>query len=82
MPRPPRLVVASYNVHGGVDGWGRPYDVVAECERLDPDVLVLQESWHPDGRPSLAQRVADRLGCSVTEFTSGRGRITVPDVDP
>ncbi len=41
------LVVASFNVHMGVDGWGRPYDVVATCRRLDADVLVLQEAWTP-----------------------------------
>src|SRR5579884_2196140 len=47
----PRLVVATFNVHGGVDGWGRAYDVVDACRRLEADVLVLQESWTPaEGR--------------------------------
>ena len=54
---PATLRVASFNVHMGVDGWGRPYDLVAECAALDADLLVLQEAWTPDdgtpghGRP-------------------------------
>jgi hypothetical protein len=41
------LVVASFNVHGGVDGFGRPFDVIAACGELDADLVVLQESWSP-----------------------------------
>ncbi len=62
----PVLTVASFNVHMGMDGWGRPYDVVGECRALDADVLFLQESWTPDdGGPSTAQLVAVELGCQV-----------------
>ena len=48
----------------GVDGWGRPFDVVAACRVLDADVLVIQESWHARRRRPRARRpaVADRLG--------------------
>ncbi len=60
------LRVASFNVHMGVDGWGRPYDVVAECEALDADVLVVQEAWTPDdGTVGTAGLIADRLGYHV-----------------
>ena len=60
------LRVASFNVHMGVDGWGRHYDVLAECEALDADVLVLQEAWTPhDGSPGTAALVATRLGYHV-----------------
>jgi len=46
----------------GVDGWGRPFDFVGECESLDADLLVLQESWTPDdGTPGTAAVVAERL---------------------
>ena len=62
-PRPASLTLATFNVHLGVDGWGRPFDVVGECRALDADVLVMQESWAPDGGgPSTASVVADRLG--------------------
>jgi endonuclease/exonuclease/phosphatase family metal-dependent hydrolase len=60
------LRVASFNVHMGVDGWGRHYDLLAECEALDADVLILQEAWTPDdGTPGTAALVAGRLGYTV-----------------
>ena len=60
------LRVASFNVHMGVDGWGRPFDLLAECGALDADVLVLQEAWTPDdGAPGTAALVADHLGYDV-----------------
>lgn len=60
------LTLATFNIHLGVDGWGRPFDVVEQCRSLDADVLVIQESWAPDdGRPSSARAVADRLGYSL-----------------
>ena len=72
------VTVATYNVHGGVDGWGRPFDVVGPCSRIDADVLVLQESWSPDvGRP-LAHRVAEELGYRLCELPLARGRIVSP----
>ena len=61
-------VVASYNVHGGVDGFGRPFDVVGACRQVDADVLVLQETWSPDEGRSLAHRVGDTLGYHVEEL--------------
>ena len=74
----PSVVVASYNVHGGVDGWGHPFDVVEACRAIEADVLVLQESWGADGQESLAQKVAQALGYSATELTLARGRIAAP----
>lgn len=69
----PELTIASFNMH-----WGRrpkqrgfaPYDVVAACERLDADVLVLQESWAPDDGPSEHERVAEALGMHIACDTS------------
>ena len=76
----PQLTLATFNVHGGVDGWGRPFDVVAESAALDADVLVLQESWAPsDGGPSTAATVGDRLGYDVIEEGMARGRLFSPD---
>ncbi len=78
----PKVVVASFNVHGGVDGWGRPFDVVDACRRIGADVLMLQESWFPDGGVSMAQRVADELGYVSVEQVFARGRITAPPDRP
>ncbi|MHB1709858.1 MAG: endonuclease/exonuclease/phosphatase family protein [Acidimicrobiales bacterium] len=74
------LALATFNLHGGVDGWGRPFDVIAECAALDADVLVLQESWTPDatGR-STAATVADRLGYDLSEVELAAGRFYAPD---
>ncbi len=64
----PELTIASYNIRWGYrpkrDG-GRPFDVVAACRKLDADVLVLQESWAPDGERSDHQRVAEGLDMEV-----------------
>jgi endonuclease/exonuclease/phosphatase family metal-dependent hydrolase len=74
----PPLVVASFNVHGGVDGWGRPFDVVEACRDIGADVLVLQESWSPDGGVSVAGSVARQLGYAAVELEFARGRIATP----
>ncbi len=76
------FVVATYNVHAGIDGWGRPHDVLGVCRQIDADVLVLQESWRPDGRPSLAQEVGDSLGYEVTEVPLAHGRRAGPHAQP
>ncbi len=57
------MTLATFNTHMGVDGWGRAYDLVGECRDLHADLLVLQESFAPDGDgASTARRVADELG--------------------
>jgi endonuclease/exonuclease/phosphatase family metal-dependent hydrolase len=72
------FVAASYNVHAGIDGWGRPHDVLGVCRQLDADVLVLQESWRPEGRPSLATVIGEALGYEVTEVDLAHGRRAGP----
>jgi len=76
------FVAATFNVHAGIDGWGRPHDVTALCRAIDADVLVIQESWHPEGGISLAQEVGDALGYSVTEVALAGGRRAVPHPAP
>ncbi len=78
----PRLVVASFNVHGGVDGWGRPFDVVDACRRIDADVLMLQECWLPDRGVSSTEHVASQLGYTAVELAFARGRLVGPPDDP
>jgi endonuclease/exonuclease/phosphatase family metal-dependent hydrolase len=80
-PGTTEFVAASFNVHGGVDGWGRPYDVLSVCRALDADVLVLQESWKPTGGVSTAAAVGDALGYQVTEVTLATGRRGLPHPD-
>ena len=77
---PASLTLASFNIHMGVDGWGRPFDVVGQCAGLDADVLVLQESWNPDGGDlSTAAAVAEGLGYQlVAEVGLARGRLFDP----
>jgi endonuclease/exonuclease/phosphatase family metal-dependent hydrolase len=74
----PSLVVASFNVHGGVDGWGRPFDVVEACREVGADVLMLQESWAPDSGVSVAEHVARQLGYESVELPFARGRMAAP----
>ncbi len=76
----PTLRLATFNVHMGVDGWGRPYDLVGECRSLDADILVMQESFAPvEDRPSTAQRVAAELGYEVVaEVELARVRLFDP----
>jgi endonuclease/exonuclease/phosphatase family metal-dependent hydrolase len=71
------LTVASFNIH-----WGRrprtqrPYDVIGACRQIDADVLALQEVWRPDGKPSIAEEIADALGYEFFEVWTGRAIVT------
>jgi endonuclease/exonuclease/phosphatase family metal-dependent hydrolase len=68
----PRLSVASFNAHAGVDGWGRPYDLTDACRRLDADVVVLQETFAPLDGPSQADDVATALDYATVELPLAR----------
>ena len=43
------LSVGNFNMHAGIDGWGRPFDYLAACRALNTDVMVLQEVWAEGG---------------------------------
>ena len=68
------LTVGSFNMHWGVDHRGRPFDVLGACMALKPDVLVLQESWRPNGRVAVADEIAAAMGAELHEvpFMSDR----------
>lgn len=70
------VTVASFNVHGGVDGFGRPFDVVAACRQLDADLLILQETWSPAAGEPLARAVGEALGYEVEELALTGARIS------
>ncbi len=72
------LSVATFNVHAGVDGWGRPFDVVGACREIDADVLVLEETWTPEDGTGIAATVAGGLGYTVFEQPFAAGRLAGP----
>ena len=75
------LTVANFNMHAGVDGWGRPFDPVAVCATFDADILVLEESWTSDaGGPESgqAERIAAALGYQVVTCSLANGRLAPP----
>ena len=72
------LTVANFNMHCGVDGWGRRFDHVAACRELKADVIVLEEAWTPDadraaGRGGQAEEIACRAGLRGGKVHAGRG---------
>lgn len=79
---PDSLRLATFNLHLGVDGWARPYDVVATVAALDADVLVLQECWTPDDGSGLVDQLVATLGYqAVLEVPLARGVRFAPDPD-
>jgi endonuclease/exonuclease/phosphatase family metal-dependent hydrolase len=82
------LTVANFNIHAGIDGWGRPYDFVSACRQIDADVLVLEETWTGDGSGGAggadgaggqSEQIASALGYAVVECTLAEGRRSRPD---
>lgn len=65
-------------MHAGVDGWGRPFDVIGACRQIDADVLLLEENWAPDGGASIARQVGDAMGYVVVEHHLAGGRLAGP----
>jgi endonuclease/exonuclease/phosphatase family metal-dependent hydrolase len=70
------LSIANYNMHCGMDGWGRPYDYLAAIAALDADVIVLEEAWTAAGDASGGQsaEAARLLGYQREAHTLGEGR--------
>jgi endonuclease/exonuclease/phosphatase family metal-dependent hydrolase len=76
------LSVANFNMHCGMDGWGRPFDFIAPIAALDADVIMLEESWTTEGRSeSQAEEAARTLGYQIVTRTLGRGRRITPQPD-
>ncbi len=68
----PELSLATFNVHAGMDGWGRRYDLVGACRRLSADVIVLQETFAPSGGRSQADEIAEQLGLTAVSLPLAR----------
>ena len=77
------LSIANFNMHCGMDGWGRPYDYVAAIAALDADIVALEETWTADGdgADGQAERAARHLGYQVVVHTIGQGRRIQPQLD-
>ena len=77
------LSIANYNMHCGMDGWGRPYDYVGAISALDADVIVLEEAWTTEGDDGGGQaaEAARALGYQIVAHTMGRGRRIRPQPD-
>jgi endonuclease/exonuclease/phosphatase family metal-dependent hydrolase len=86
------LTVANFNMHAGVDGWGRPFDFLSACRQIDADVLVLEETWTGDadrgggaggvggvGGGGQSEQIAHALGYAVVECILAEGRRSRPD---
>lgn len=71
--------MANFNMHAGVDGWGRPFDPVAVCRTLDADVLVLEEAWTGETGAGQAEQIADALGYAAVTCTLAEGRRARPN---
>jgi endonuclease/exonuclease/phosphatase family metal-dependent hydrolase len=91
---PTRLSIANYNMHCGMDGWGRPYDYLAAIASLDADVIMLEESWTTAGDEGegggggggggggQAGEAARHLGYQIEAHTLGSGRRIRPQPEP
>jgi endonuclease/exonuclease/phosphatase family metal-dependent hydrolase len=73
--------VATFNLHAGVDGWGRPTGVLDHVVSLNADVLILPELWRAESGEDFVAELKTRLGmeglfvplASGQRVTSGTG---------
>jgi endonuclease/exonuclease/phosphatase family metal-dependent hydrolase len=73
--------VATFNIHAGVDGWGRPTSALEHAFTLGADVLICPETWRGEQGSDLYQELSDGLGMQGTfvslatgkRLTTGRG---------
>ena len=53
--------VATFNLHAGVDGWGRETLVLQRARELDADVLICPEMWRGDDGNDFYDQLATSL---------------------
>ncbi len=54
--------VATFNLHAGVDGWGRVTNVLDHVASLDADLLILPETWRAAPGEDFFEELKSRLG--------------------
>lgn len=67
-----RLRVASFNLHAGIDGFGRRSGAIDAAVAIDADVLFVQESWR-SAEGDLAEEIASRTGAATHTFELSGG---------
>jgi len=73
--------VVTFNLHAGVDGWGRPTGALEHLIGLAPDIAICPELWRGDDGEDFVATVCERLGmrgefvglARAERVTSGRG---------
>ncbi len=79
---PPReIVVANFNIHAGIDGWGVEFGAAKACSNLDADVLVIEEDWvSEDPSESIGASVARDGGYAIltVSLSAARRRRQIP----
>ncbi|MGH3733360.1 MAG: endonuclease/exonuclease/phosphatase family protein [Acidimicrobiales bacterium] len=69
--------VATFNLHAGVDGWGRPSRVLEVVKDLDADVMILPELWRGDEGPDFYEDLSESLNVTGGFAPLARGeRVT------
>jgi endonuclease/exonuclease/phosphatase family metal-dependent hydrolase len=71
----PTVTIASLNLHCGLSGGGRPFDVAAVLAKLDADIIAIQEDWwdRDDGTDPVAEAAQARdAQLFRAELSSGR----------
>jgi endonuclease/exonuclease/phosphatase family metal-dependent hydrolase len=71
--------VTTFNLHAGIDAWGRPFDVVDAVCSIGADVMLLQECWTPDNGESDAALIARELNGFSRTVELAAGRRGTPD---
>ena len=54
--------VVTFNLHAGVDGWGRRTGALEHLISLAPDVAICPELWRGDGGEDMVATLTERLG--------------------
>jgi len=74
------LTIANFNIHAGIDGWGRPFDYLSAITSLGTDVIALEEAWtsEDDAGDGQAEQAARALGYQVVTEVLGEGRRVRP----
>jgi endonuclease/exonuclease/phosphatase family metal-dependent hydrolase len=75
----PDLKITSFNCHAGLqarhNGVCEPYDLEAVLRSFDADVIVVQESWTPDGGTPAVREFGESIGAQVFELPFGRAQL-------
>jgi len=54
--------VVTFNLHAGVDGWGRPTGALEHLIGLAPDIAICPELWRGDDGEDFVDTLCERLG--------------------